>query len=95
MMFYIKTKAIICSPYENTDFFDIVAGVFQGFKSASYLFILCLDYILQTCLDLIKENGFTLKKARSRQYPAETMTDVDYTDDLALLANTPSQAESL
>ena len=36
-----------------------------------------------------------LKKARSRQYLAETITDADYTDDLAFLANTPTQVESL
>ena len=42
----------------------------------------------------MKENGFTLAMARSRQYPAQTITDVDYADDMALLANTPAQAES-
>ena len=46
-------------------------------------------------IDLIKENGSKLKKARSRQYPAETITDADYADDLVLLANTLTQAESL
>ena len=35
------------------------------------------------------------KKARSRWYPAETITDADYADDKALLANTPTQVESL
>ena len=44
-------------------------------------------------IDLIKENGFTLKETRSRRYPIETMTDAHYADDLALLANTPDQAE--
>ena len=48
--------------------------------------------MLQTLVDLMKENGFTLKKAKSRQYLAETITDTDYTDDLTLLANTPGQA---
>ena len=43
----------------------------------------------------MKENGFTLKKARSRRYLAETITDADNTDDIALLANTPTQSESL
>ena len=43
----------------------------------------------------MKENGFTLKKARSKQYSAQTIMDVDYTDDIALLANTSTQAESL
>ena len=46
----------------DTDFFDIVAGVLQRDIFAPYLFILCLDYTLQISRDLIKENGFTLKK---------------------------------
>ena len=45
--------------------------------------------------NLMKENGFTLKKTRSRSYPAETITNADCADDLVLLANTPAQAESL
>ena len=51
--------------------------------------------MLRTSIDLLKENTFILKKARSRGYPAQTITDVDYTYDNALLANTPTQAESL
>ena len=42
----------------------------------------------------MKENALTLEKARSRRYPTETITDKDYADDIALLANTPTQAES-
>ena len=29
-----------------------------------------------------------------RRYPTKTITDADYADDIALLANTPTQAES-
>ena len=29
----------------------------------------------------MKENGFTLEKARNKRYPAETITDADYIDD--------------
>ena len=43
----------------------------------------------------MKENGFKLAKARSRLYPALIITDADYVDDIALLENTPTQAESL
>ena len=43
----------------------------------------------------MKENGIKLTKERSRRYTAQTITDVDYADDIALLANTPAQAESL
>ena len=41
--------------------FDIVAGVLQGDTLALYLFILCQNNVLQTSIDPIKENGFTLK----------------------------------
>ena len=36
-----------------------------------------------------------LTKQKSRRYPAQTITDVDYADDIALLANTPTQAKTL
>ena len=46
-------------------------------------------------IDKIRENGFELTKKRSRRYPAKTITDADYADDIAILANTPNQAETL
>ena len=95
MMFYKNTKVNVCSPDGDTDFLDIVVGVLQSDTLAPYLFVICLDYVLRPSIDLIKENGFTLKKARSRRYPTRTITDVDYTNDIALSANTPTQAESL
>ena len=62
---------------------------------APYLFIICLDYVLRTSIDKIRENGFELTKKRSRRYLAKTITDADYADDIAILANTPNQAETL
>ena len=38
---------------------------------------------------------FELTKKRSRRYPATTITNADYADDIAILANTPDQAETL
>ena len=32
---------------------------------------------------------------RSRRYPSKTITDADYADDIAILANTPNQAETI
>ena len=61
---------------------------------APYLFIICLDYVLRTSIDKIKENCFELTK-KSRRYPAKTITDADYTNDIAILANTPNQAKTL
>ena len=43
----------------------------------------------------MKKNGSTLTKAQSRWYPAETIMDADYADDLTLLPNTPAQAKFL
>ena len=42
----------------------------------------------------MKENGFKLAKEKRRRYPTQTITDANYADDIALLANTPDQAES-
>ena len=90
-----NTKVKVRSPDGDTEYFDIVAGVLQGDTLAPYLFIICLDYVLRTSIDKIRENGFELTKRRSKRYPAKTITDADYVDVLALLANTPNQAEAL
>ena len=88
MILYRNTEVKVCSPDGDIDYFDIVAGVLQGDTLAPYLFIICLDYVLRTSIDKIKENGFKLTKERSRRYPAKTITNVDYADDIVLLANT-------
>ena len=51
-------------------------------------------YVLRTSIDKIRVNGFELTKKRSRRYPATTITDADYSDDIAILANTPDQADT-
>ena len=85
MFMYILYNTYIC----------IVAGVLEGDTLASWLFIICLDYVLRTSIGKIKENGFKLAKERSRMYPIKTITDADYADDITLLANAPTQAETL
>ena len=90
MMLYKNTKVKVRSLDGDTDYFDIVAGVLQGNTLVSYLFIICQDYVLRTSIDKMKDNGFKLTKERSRRYPTQTITDTDYTDDIALLVNTPT-----
>ena len=51
--------------------------------------------MLRTSIDKMKDNGFKLAKERTRRYPAYTITDADYADDIVLLANTSTQAETL
>ena len=95
MILYINTKVKVRSPDGDTEYFDNVAGVLQRGTLAPYLFIICLEYVLRTSIDKIKENGFELIKQRSRRFPAKTITDADCADDIAILANTPTQAETL
>ena len=83
------------SPDGDTEYFDIIAAVLQGDILAPYLFIICLDYVLRTSIDKIRENDFELTKKRSRMYPTKTITDSNYADDIAILVNTPNQAETL
>ena len=73
----------------ETDSFDIAAGVLQGDTKDHTRFS------SQRLLIKMKDNGFKLAKERSRRYPAQTITDADYGDDIALLAYTHAQAETL
>ena len=43
----------------------------------------------------MKENVFKLAREKSRRYTAQTITDADYADDIAFLANTPTQTETV
>ena len=95
MMLYRNIKVKVRSLDGDTDYFDIVAGELQRDTLAPYPLIICLDYVLRKSIDKMKDNGFKLTNERSRRYPAKTITDADYTDDIALLANTPAQAETL
>ena len=46
-------------------------------------------------IDKMKDNGFNLIKERSRRYPTYTITDMDYANDITLLANIHTQARTL
>ena len=73
MMLYKNAKVKVHLLDGDRDFCDIVAGVLPGEISAPYLFIIFLNYVLQISKDFMKENSFTLKKVRSRRYPAQTI----------------------
>ena len=94
MMLYRNTKVKVHSLDGHIDYFNIVAGVLQGDTLAPYFFIICLDYMLITSIDKTKNQGFKLTKER-RRYPVQTIMDINYTDDIALLANTPAQTKTL
>ena len=74
MILYRNIKVKVRSPDGDTEYFDIIAGVLQGDKLTPYLFIICLDYVLRTSIDNIRENGFVLTKKRRRYPPKQLPT---------------------
>ena len=92
IMLYRNTKVKVRSPDGDTDYFDIVAGVLQEGTLDLHHFVICLDYVLRTSVDKMKDKGFKLTKERNWRYPAYTITDADYDNDIAFVAITPVQA---
>ena len=89
-----NTKVKVRSPDGDTDYSDIAAGVLQGDTQAPYLFIICLDYVLRTSIDKIKKR-FQVNKGKKQKVTRKTITNIDYANDIALLANIPAQADTL
>ena len=91
MMLYRNSKVKVRSP----DGDRLLQHCSRCDKLAPHLFNIFQDYVLRTSIDLMKENGFKLAKERSRREPVQTLTDVGYANDIALLVNSPAQAETL
>ena len=81
------SQVVIHSHKGDADFIYIVTGILQRNKLTLVWCLICPDYVLRTSEDILRESDLTLKKkkekARSRRYPAETVMDTDYADDLA------------
>ena len=86
MMLNKNTKVKVRSTNGDTKYF-IVVGVLERDTLAPHPLIICLDYVFRTSIDKMKDNGLKLANERSRRYPTQTITDADYADDIALLAN--------
>ena len=93
MMLYKNTKVKVHSPDWDTDYFDIIVGVLRVDTLVPYLFIICQDYVLRASIVLLKEKWLYSGKTKKQTIPRPN--NYNYVDDIALLANTPAQAESL
>ena len=83
--------------YFHLNSFQPIRTCFRFFTDM-FLFLTLVSLIIfhfRSVIDKMIKNGFKLTKERSRRYPAQTITDADYADDIALLANTPAQAKTL
>ena len=92
---YINAEATVITPYGETEFFEITAGVLQGDTLAPFIFIIVLDYILRLSLDNLNDRGLQIQPRRSRRHPAQHLTDLDFADDLALITELVEDAEAL
>ena len=92
---YTNIKSRVVPPDGETEYFDIVTSVLQGDTLAPFLFILVLDYVLHISMDAKNTKGLLLKPRRGTRHPAEHITDLDFSDDLAIISNTVKNAQSL
>ena len=92
---YSNTKSTILTPDGETEHFDILAGILQGDTLAPFLFIIVIDYVMRISVDTMKENGFLYQPRKSSRYPALHITDADFADDIALLADNLPNAQAL
>ena len=76
-------------------YFESLGGVLQGDTLVPYLFTIVIDYIMSMAIDGKEKLGFILSPKRSRRYPAEVITDLDYADDIALICHEIAQAKKL
>ena len=93
---YQNLKAKVVSPDGDTDMFKIHAGVMQGDTLAPFLFVTVLDYALRKAIcGRENELGLTINERRSRRVEAESISDLDFADDIVLMSNTVKQAQKL
>ena len=93
---YSKTRAKVCSPDGETEYFEILAGVLLGDTLAPFLCIVALDYALRLAINGREEElGFTLVPRRSRRVRPVMVTDLDFADDIALISDTAEKAREL
>ena len=93
---YTNTRAKVVTPDGETEVFNIETGVMQGDTLAPYLFIIALDYALRKAISgKESELGLTITPRKSSRQRAETLTDLDFADDISLLSNNSTQAQDL
>ena len=84
------------TPYGETDYFAIKAGVLQGATLAPYLFAIVLDYAMRKAIGGREEElGFKLDRRRSRRQHPVILTDTDFADDIAIITEEIEKAQEM
>ena len=68
----------------------------QGDTLAPFLFVIVLDYAMRQAIEGKEEElGFTLHRRQSIRVHAKAISDLDFADDIVLLANDIDQTRML
>ena len=81
VMLYIFLKGMIRTLCGTIPYLDIVAGGLQRDTLATYQFIIYINYLPRTAINMRKVNGSLLKKVKSIWYHVETITEEGNVDD--------------
>ena len=76
-----------------SDPIDVTTGVLQGDVLAPFLFAVLVDYLLKKATSQL-DSGVVTHPRRSRRQPAKSLNYLDFTDDIALLESSVSQAQT-
>ena len=71
-----------------SDPFDVTTGVLQGDVLAPYVFVMLVDNLLKKATSQL-ESGLVTCPRCSIRYPVQSLNDLDFADDTALM-NTQS-----
>ena len=82
-MFYTDVKCSVVSEGGLTNWFDVKSGVKQGCVMSGFLFLLVVDWIMSQA---VKDNNTGI-----RWNMMEQLEDLDFADDIALLASNWNQ----
>ena len=74
--------------------FQTTSGILQGDTLAPFLFVIVVDYVLRQAMDTISPRGLTIGRRSGRQ-SQKWVTNLDYADDIALIAEYISSAQEL
>ena len=73
-----------------------MAGVLQGDTLAAFIFAIVIDYCMRKAIEGQEEKlGVIVERRKSRRSPPLVVTDLDFADDIALIAQEIEQAQEL
>ena len=92
---YNHSTSFVQSMDGPTKEFKTTSGILQGDTFAPYLFVIAVDYILLQSVENMKEKGLDVKPDRTSRDKGKYLADLDYADDIALIAKHIRNAQDL